>query len=51
VNLNVENITVGGGGDAGDSPQAQAMEILDQLAPHLRRAVADILRDLVEKTR
>jgi hypothetical protein len=51
INLNVENITVGGGGGAADSPQAQAMEILDQLAPHLRRAVADILRDLVEKTR
>ena len=51
VNLNVENITIGASGSAGDSPQAQAMEILDQLAPHLRRAVADILRDLVEKTR
>jgi hypothetical protein len=51
VNLNIDSIVVGNSGSAGDSPQAQAMEILDQLSPHLRRALSDILRDLVEKTR
>jgi hypothetical protein len=50
VNLNVDSIVVGNNGSSSNS-QAMALEILDQLSPHLRRAVSDILRDLVEKTR
>jgi hypothetical protein len=52
VNLNVDSIIIGGDTQAGTgSSQAMAFEILEQLQPHLRHAVAEALREMIDRTR
>ena len=53
VTLNVDGIhfhEASSGGDRNQSRQ-KAIDLLDELQPHLERAIVDILRDLVDKTK
>ena len=49
ITIDVGGITIGQ--SSASDPASLAMEMLEQLLPHLDRAVTDMLRNKVEKTR
>jgi TP901 family phage tail tape measure protein len=51
INFGDININIEGGQDSQQSIRASAMEFLDMIEPQLKRAIVDILRSEVERTR